>query len=375
MNNCIARWSRLLRGRTYSGERRSVLNTFFTCCSVSTSQSHRHITTSAAHPNRHCSALPQPQPQLGGAVITSVTLPGMTGAVTNSYGPSKKVHKQLWPDGREYRFAYTLSGACVYHISAPLTRVLGPDAPKVDSAANAAAGWRFSGGLVVEAKVFDNQDQLLQSQKFNGDRLATQATDAQGQGIQYGRDAANRITSITDPLGRITRKFYDQQGNLTKTIDPAGRVSETVYATINNIVKPVAMTRSKEVGVQSSSMTYDSLRANLLTATNPIGQTTSFGYDSSNTFMTSVASPLGHITRFQHNSAGDVTRITDPLNNETNFTRDAVGRLTSVTDPQGHSSQYQYNALNQLTQGTDAIGGATKLAYDGGNRQIGRAHV
>lgn len=261
-----------------------------------------------------------------------------------SYGPSKRVHKQVWPDGREYRFAYTLSGACIYNINAPMTRVLGPDKPNLDSAENAAAGWRFSGGIVVGTKVYDNQDQLLQAHKFNGDRLASETVDAQGQGIQYGRDAANRVVRITDSLGRVTRKFYDSLGNLIKVIDPAGRVSETAYATINGIFKPVAINRSKDGGgVQTSFMTYDNVKANLLTATNPIGQTTTFGYDASNTFMTSVTSPLGHITRFEHNPAGDVVKITDPLSNETNFTRDAVGRLTAVMDPQGYSSQYQYN--------------------------------
>ena len=59
MSSLASRRSRPLRGRTYSGERRILLNTFFTESSFITSQSHLHITTRAPHPNRHCSALPR----------------------------------------------------------------------------------------------------------------------------------------------------------------------------------------------------------------------------------------------------------------------------------------------------------------------------
>ena len=59
MSRITSRRSRPLRGRTYSGERRGVLNGFFSDRAFITSQHILHIATRAAHPNRPCSALPR----------------------------------------------------------------------------------------------------------------------------------------------------------------------------------------------------------------------------------------------------------------------------------------------------------------------------
>ncbi len=37
----------------------------------------------------------------------------MQGVFENFYGPSKRVLRQVWPDGTEIRFNYKLVGACV----------------------------------------------------------------------------------------------------------------------------------------------------------------------------------------------------------------------------------------------------------------------
>ena len=78
-------------------------------------------------------------------------------------------------------------------------------------------------------------------QRFNGSGLGTETVTADGQAMKYVRDASNRLTSVTDPLGRTTSYQYDARGNRTKTTDPLGRVTDTTYDAKWN--KPTTITR------------------------------------------------------------------------------------------------------------------------------------
>ena len=49
----------------------------------------------------------------GGTRLKTIQLPGVVGAFTNFYGPSKRVLRQIWPDGTEIRFNYKVVGGCV----------------------------------------------------------------------------------------------------------------------------------------------------------------------------------------------------------------------------------------------------------------------
>ena len=49
----------------------------------------------------------------GGTRLKTIQLPGVAGAFTNFYGPSKRVLRQIWPDGTEIRFNYKVVGGCV----------------------------------------------------------------------------------------------------------------------------------------------------------------------------------------------------------------------------------------------------------------------
>jgi YD repeat-containing protein len=47
-------------------------------------------------------------------------------------------------------------------------------------------------------------------------------------------ECSNRVTRMTDALGRVTNFTYDACGNRTRIINPAGRVTEIAYhATLN----------------------------------------------------------------------------------------------------------------------------------------------
>jgi len=78
---------------------------------------------------------------------------------------------------------------------------------------------------------------------------------------------------------------------------------------------------------QITQFTYDPVTGNLMTATDPLNQTTTIAY----------------------NGFGQPASVTDPLTNTTMLTYDAVGNLETVTDPLGNRSQRLYDAASRLT--------------------------
>src|SRR6185312_1449206 len=77
-----------------------------------------------------------------GKRLKTVTYPGRPNPTTNDYGPGRRVLRQVGYDGREFRFAYRLTGACVTNVSSPNTLCSGVTCPDVDSWENFQAGCR-----------------------------------------------------------------------------------------------------------------------------------------------------------------------------------------------------------------------------------------
>jgi RHS repeat-associated protein len=114
----------------------------------------------------------------------------------------------------------------------------------------------------------------------------------------------------------------------------------------------------------------------VLTATDPLGNTTTNTYDSNGNLLT-VTSPVPSagipvsVTQFAYNSLGERTKITDPLNHSTTLTYTPAGLLTTVTDAQGNVTTYGYDSRGNRTSLKDALGNTTFLAYDSMNRPTG----
>jgi RHS repeat-associated protein len=304
---------------------------------------------------------------LSGARIASLTRPDLPGAVVNSYGPSGRVHRQTWPDGTVRHFRYELLGACVYHTATPTQRCLGAACPKEDSAATAAAGWRFVGGRVVATTVADAVGELY-TQRFNSNRVAIEYIDALGQSWKYERDANNRIVRSVDPLGRVTRYTNDENGNRTRIVDAANRVTEITY-TLTGLPKPATVRRYRADGTSVFwQFGFDAATGNLTSARDPVGNITTLSYAATTHLLRSVRSAGGRTTSFEHDSRGELVRLTDPLGRDLGYEYDGAGRNTKVINGLGQETAFAYNARDQLTAITDAHGGVTQFAYDANNR-------
>ena len=268
-------------------------------------------------------------------------------------------------DGREHRFDYQVTGACVTHVSSPDTICEGPLCPSVDSWENFQEGWRFFGGTVVATTV-TKPDGRTSTNEFNARGMTTDRIDPQGQRLSRTLDAANRLTELTDALGRRWKYAYDAEGKPVEETDPLGRVTQFSYDPTWRLV--TSITRFDEADQpQSWQFTYDTVKGTLLTAKNPLNETTSFTYTPRGELETE-RSPLDQVTRFEYGPSGDLLKIIDPLGNASRFGYDRAGRLVAETDPSNLQTSYGYNGMDQLTDVTDALAQVTGLDYDPAGR-------
>jgi RHS repeat-associated protein len=208
-----------------------------------------------------------------------------------------------------------------------------------------------------------------QGNDSNGD--LTQLTDPNGAAAFLTFDSSNRRTSFTDKLGNRTTYTYDQpSGRLASVTDALGNTTSYIYTSrtqsgftfysLSNISYPDGT---------SSSYIYDS-NGNVLSLTAQDGTTTAYVYDS-NGRITSLTAANTKISTYTWNTDSTMATATDPLANVTSFTYDNLKRVTLITDPNGGKTGYVYD---QSTTGpmlaTGLPGGGGTTIYDDQNRQI-----
>ena len=202
----------------------------------------------------------------------------------------------------------------------------------------------------------------------------------------YDYDDAGRLSSVTDPLDRVTAYAYDYIGRLlTVTLpdpDGAGGASSPVHTYAYNALGNV--TTYTDPAGKATTTTYDNLQRQL-TVTEPdpdaggglSSPVWTYTYGA-NTLLSSVTDPEGNTTTLGYDNFGRKTTSTTDLGYVTTFAYDTLSRMTSVTtpDPDGAGSvtasvtAYGYDIYDRLTSITDALSGATTFAYDKANQLL-----
>ncbi|MDO8390244.1 MAG: RHS repeat-associated core domain-containing protein [Actinomycetota bacterium] len=98
-------------------------------------------------------------------------------------------------------------------------------------------------------------------------------------------DAADRLVSVTDPLGGVSTTGYDAADNVTSRADARGQVVQYEYDALNRLTRRVAVGAVRDEGASADrdvvleTNVYDAAGQKVL-STDPVGVTTRFDYDA-----------------------------------------------------------------------------------------------
>jgi RHS repeat-associated protein len=205
----------------------------------------------------------------------------------------------------------------------------------------------------------------------------TNRVDELGHSTRYSYDEFNRVTSVTDPLGRTTTTSYAEPGGAgcgcsgtggnhpTVITLPSGKSTEFTYDT-----EWQKLTETTGVGTPDQATTqfvYDQV-GNVVTNIDPRGKVWSFTYDNRNRRETSK-DPLGNLTRWTYDAAGNNLSVIRPDGGITTNVYDNMNRLVWTRDPAMNVTQFGYDSSGNMTNLTDARTNTYSFTYDAENRR------
>ena len=187
----------------------------------------------------------------------------------------------------------------------------------------------------------------------------TQVTSRDGLTTEYEVDPAGMVTSITDPLGVVTRFEYDWRvtGIVPKaTITPSGLVRSMEC---DNAGRPIAST---DPAGRRSSVTRD-VRGLVTEVIDPVGDTTMIEY-SPEGWVTRVVNPDGSWRSGTYDGEGNLTQTISETGATTTTRYTVFDKVSSVTLPNGGITRYTYNTQMEPITVTNADGHTWQLSYD-----------
>lgn len=212
-------------------------------------------------------------------------------------------------------------------------------------------------------------------------------------GLTHAYDAAGRRISTTDGYGNKTLFYYDLNGQLTHSINALGEVQERQYdalgqlsATIQygtrlaslaglsgglvNIALTTAVDGIKATALDTkTSFTY-TLRGELASATDALGNITSTSYNAFGDLTSRVQDLGGGAQRTQTTTVdrrGQVVGVISDsagVNAITSAVYDAFGRLSRSTDASGNVLQQNYDRLGRVVSTIDGMDSVRASSYD-----------
>jgi YD repeat-containing protein len=240
-------------------------------------------------------------------------------------------------------------------------------------------------------QVLDPGSNLKQtrSRVFNNLNRLFREIGASSQTTEYAYDDHGNVTSVTDPLTKVTANAYDALNRLRQVTDPGLGVTQYAYNGLDALVAvtdPRSLTTSYTVdGLENltlqaspdtgnSASTYDAA-GNLLSQTDAKSQSTSYVYDALNR-VTLITFHDGSKQACAYdqgvNGLGRLSSVTetDPANNVTNviaYAYDAHGRVTSESRTlggQAYVTAYSYDGFGRMDGMTYPSGRSVAYTFD-----------
>ena len=320
--------------------------------------------------------------------LTQVTDPGgLNLSTAYAYNARNDPTSATDAAGRSYTFAYDGNGNLtglttpMSGATTTLTNAQGQPVQATDALGTTAVLTRDAAGNIIREEMRDAGNTLLRRMEWtydaNGNKRSEKLYRTIGgvltaQTTQFGYDAANRLTTVTDPLGGITRTEYNAAGRVVARIDTLGRRTSFGLDTFGR------MTSTTHPDTSVESVTYD-VNGNVASQSDAVGRITTYSYDELNRNVRTTL-PGGAVTQSIYSVGGRVMATVDANGNRTDFAYDAAGRRTMTTLPAvvegvgGPSLRPQVrqvrNALGAPATAIDPLGRTTSFTYDANGRLV-----
>jgi len=178
--------------------------------------------------------------------------------------------------------------------------------------------------------------------------------------VAFARDAAGRITGVTDPAGKKISYAYGATGDLASVTDRGNAVSTFTYNREHGLLD-----YTDPRGTLAARYGYDS-EGRLVSVTDASGKAivTTHDLDANKEI---VQDRRGNVTTYTYDNDGNVTETLDALGQRSISQYDALGNEKSSTDALGHVVLRSFDPKSgkQLTE-TDPLGHASSWTYDTG---------
>jgi RHS repeat-associated protein len=201
---------------------------------------------------------------------------------------------------------------------------------------------------------------------YDSDSNLKTVTDEDNNKTTNYYDAANRLTSVQDPITTDppTKYGYDADNRLTSVEDPG--LNTTMFT-------PDARSRLQKVtypDTTTDQYTYDGV-GNQLTKTDQSSNTTTWKYDQVNRLL-KVIDAMTNTTQYVYDPDGDLLSITDANGHVTSFQYDNLNRKVLRGLPLGMVETFAYNGVGKVSAKTDFNGKTTTYTYDPLNRLLSK---
>jgi RHS repeat-associated protein len=228
-----------------------------------------------------------------------------------------------------------------------------------------ARGWVTARKVRGTHAASEDDDRIL-CVEYYADGTVKKTIRPDGAYLDYGYDAAQRLTSVTDPDGNTITYTLDEVGNRIgeDTRDPSGTLVRTLSRLYNDLGQLASVT---DANTRTTSFEYDG-ESRLTAVVDPLTRRAEREYDALGRLKRDLRNTTNATESATTVNAYDpldrITQVLDPNEKSTAYEYTAFGEVSKLTSPDTGVTDYTYNEAGQLVWKKDANGKETSYLYD-----------
>jgi len=224
---------------------------------------------------------------------------------------------------------------------------------------------------------------------YNTQHLPQSITDAAGQILTIGYNAAGQVQTLTNAKNQTTTIAYDSDGRMQSVTYPAAGATTTYSYDTYGRLRTVTDLDAYVVTIDYDSFdravrttypdgsyeesTYD--RLDVVMRRDRAGRITRYYYDALRRLI-ATRDPLGRTISQEWCACGSIDALVDPKGNRTQWQRDLEGRVTEEVRADGiTTTTYAYGTSGRLLTVTDPKGQVTSYTYALDNALVSTAYT